>query len=128
MDLAQTCNGIKVRSLNPDCTRIAVKSNTQSSWMMGYKRYSMISKPAEYEIGIAKNELLVLSFQDGSGGAEIEIEPLGDRAGTLVYTSNRNQRRTLRVGSKYRFELSPGESIIMRSAEIRYADGTYEKR
>ena len=126
--MEQICNGIKVRALNPDCTRIAVKSSAQSSWMMGYKRYSMISKPAEYEIGIAKNELLVLSFQDGSGGAAIEVEPLGDKAGTLVYTSNRNQRKTLRVGSKYRFEMKPGESIIMRSSEIRYADGTYEKR
>jgi hypothetical protein len=126
--MEQTCNGIKLRALNPDCSRVVIKSSVQSSWMCGYKRFSMISKPLEHDIGIAKNELLVISFQDGSGGAAIEVEPLGDAAGTLVYTSNRNQRKTLRVGQKYRFEMKPGESIIMRSAEIRYADGTREKR
>src|SRR5271166_1473103 len=121
------CNGIKVRTLNPDCNRIAVKSSVQTSWMMTYKPH-VFSRPKEYEIGIDKNELLVIAFQDGSGGAVIEVEPLGDKAGTLIAQSSRNATRTLRVGGKYRYELAPGESVIMRGSNIIYADGTREKR
>ena len=127
MELAQSCNGVKVRTLNPDCNRIAVKSNVQTSWMMTYKKH-VFSRPQEYEIGIDKNELLVIAFQDGSGGAAIEIEPLGDKAGTMIAQSSRNATKTLRVGTKYRFELKPGESVIMRSSNIVYADGSREKR
>lgn len=114
------CNGIKLRALNPDCNRIAIKSSVQTSWMVSYKKYSHFSKPAEYEIGFNKDELLVLSFQDGSGSAAIEILPLGDKVGTIIAQSSRNATRTLRVGGKYRYELQPGESVILRGSKIVY--------
>ena len=127
MEMSSTCNGIKIRALNQDCNRIAVKSSVQTSWNLPYKAFRF-SKPAESEVGIAKDELLVIAFQDGSGEAVCEIEPLGDKAGTLIAQSSRNATRTLRVGSRYRYALQPGESIIMRSANIVYADGTRERR
>jgi hypothetical protein len=112
------CNGLKIRALNPDCSRIAVKSSVQTTWMMTYKKHSILSKPKEYDVGFDKNELLVLSFQDGSGGAVIEIEPLGDNVGTIIAQSSRKTTRTLRVGGKYRYELDPGESIVIRGSKI----------
>jgi hypothetical protein len=111
------CNGIKLKGLNADCNRIAVKSTHQSSWAMPYKSH-VFSRPKEHDVAIHRNELLVLSFQDGSGMAEIEIVPLGDRVGTLLMQSSRNAHKTLRVGGKYRFALKPGESIIFRNSTM----------
>lgn len=111
------CNGFKLRACNQDCNRIAVKSSVQSTWMMTYKT-RLLAKPKEYEVGLMKNELLVLSFQDGSGQAEIEITPLGERVGTLIMQSSRNTSRVLRVGTPHRFHLKPGESITLRNHNI----------
>ncbi len=108
------CNGFKLRGLSQDCTRIAVKSTHQSSWQMPYKSH-VFSRPKEHDVAIHQNELMVLTFQDGSGCADIEITPLGDRVGTLLMQSSRNARQTLRVGAKYRFSLKPGESITFRN-------------
>lgn len=108
------CNGFKLKGLNADCNRIAVKSTHQSSWQMPYKAH-VFSRPKEHDVAIHKNELVVLSFQDGSGMAEIEIVPLGDKVGTLLMQSSRNARQTLRVGGKYRFALKPGESVTFRN-------------
>jgi hypothetical protein len=108
------CNGFKLRGLNSDCNRIAVKSTHQSSWQMPYKSH-IFSRPKEHDVAIHKNELVVLSFQDGSGQAEVEITPLGDKVGTLLMQSSRNARQTLRVGAKYRFVFKPGESITFRN-------------
>lgn len=111
------CNGFKLRALNSGCNRIAVKSSVQTSWMMTYKKH-VFSKPQEYEVGFDKNELIVLSFQDGSGNAAIEIKPLGEKVGTIIAQSSRNATKTLRVGGKYRFDLQPGESIVIRGSKI----------
>lgn len=111
------CNGIKLKGLNADCNRIAVKSTHQSSWQMPYKAH-VFSRPKEHEVAIHQNELLVVSFQDGSGQAEVEVIPLGGDAGTLLMQSSRNAHKTLRVGGKYQFSLKPGESLIFRNHTI----------
>jgi hypothetical protein len=111
------CNGFKLRGLNQDCNRIAVKSTHQSTWAMPYKSH-VFSRPKEHDVAIHRNELAVLTFQDGSGCAEIEVIPLGDKVGTLLMQSSRNARRTLRVGAKYRFTLQPGESVTFRNHTI----------
>jgi hypothetical protein len=113
------CNGFKLRGLNQDCTRIAVKSTHQSSWQMPYKA-TVFSRPKEHDVAMHVNELAVLSFQDGSGHAEIEITPLGDKVGTMLMQSSRNARQTLRVGMKYRFRLQPGESVTLRNQTIMH--------
>jgi hypothetical protein len=110
-------NGFKLKALNQDCNRIAVKSNVQTSWNPTYKKH-IFSRGEEYDIAMTRDEIIVISFQDGSGHAEIEIKPLGDKAGTLIAQSSRNATKTLRVGAAYRFELQPGESIIMRGTMI----------
>jgi hypothetical protein len=111
------CNGFKLRGLNQDCNRIAVKSTHQSSWNMTFKKH-VFSRPAEYEVGLHKNELAVISFQDGSGCAEIEITPLGERVGTIIMQSSRNAHKILRAGTKYPFKLAPGESLTLRNHTI----------
>ena len=112
-------NGLRVLPLNGDCSRVAVKSSIQTSWMLGFKSPGA-DKPKAQEIGFSRDELLVIAFQDGSGAAEMEITPLGDRAGTIIAQSSRNATRVLRVGSKYTYTLSPGESIVFRSQRIMY--------
>jgi hypothetical protein len=113
------CNGFKFKGLSPDSNRIAIKSTIQSSWNPTYKvRRSSPGK--EYEVGILQNELIVISFQDGSGEAPIEITPLGERIGTLIAQSSRNATKVLRAGSKYRFALKPGESLTLRNNTIVY--------
>jgi hypothetical protein len=119
--MSQT-NGFKLRCQNQDCNRIAVKSTHQSSWNPTYKK-NIFSKSTEYEVGIHQNELSVITFQDGSGAAEIEITPLGDRVGTLLMQSSRNAHKVLRVGTKYNFTLKPGESVILRNHTIVYPRG-----
>jgi len=113
------CNGIKLRGLNQDCTRIAVKSTHQSSWQMPYKNHRF-ARPIEHDVAMHQNEIIVLSFQDGSGAAEIEVTPLGAKVGTLLAQSSRNAHKTLRVGQKYRFLLQPGESFIFRNSTITH--------
>lgn len=112
-------NGFKLKGLNQDCNRIAVKSTHQSSWNPTYKT-RMLSRAKEYEVGIHQNELCVIAFQDGSGMAEIEITPLGERVGTLLMQSSRNAHKVLRAGTKYQFQMKPGESITLRNHTIVY--------
>jgi hypothetical protein len=112
------CNGFKLRGLNADCNRVAVKSTHQSSWQLPYKTH-VFSRPKEHDVAIHRNELVVMTYQDYlSGRAEIEITPLGDKVGTLLLQSSRNARKTLRVGQKYRFTLEPGESVTLRNSTI----------
>lgn len=113
------CNGFKLKGLSADFNRVAVKSTIQSSWNPTYKLRAG-SKPKEYEVGILQNELIVISFQDGSGECPIEVTPLGERIGTLVMQSSRNESRVLRAGSKYRFRMKPGESITLRNDTIKH--------
>lgn len=113
------CNGFKLKVLNQDCNRIAVKSSVQTSWNPTYKT-SLLSRAKEYDIAIDKDELVVISFQDGSGCAEIELKPLGDKVGTLIAQSSRNATKTLRVGGNYKFQLQPGESLVIRGSRIVY--------
>ncbi len=115
------CNGFKLRTLNQDCNRLAIKSNVQTSWNPSYKGHRF-ARNKEYEIGFDRDELIVIAFQDGSGGASIEIQPLGDKVGTIIAQSSRDATKVLRVGSKYRFDLAPGEQIIFRSKAIHYPD------
>lgn len=112
-------NGLKVTPLNSDCSRVAVKSSIASSWMLGYKPPGH-ARPKAQEIAVSKDELLVIAFQDGSGSAEVQIEPLGDRAGTIIMQSSRGPTMVLRVGGKYRRALAPGESLVFRSRRIVY--------
>jgi hypothetical protein len=122
------CNGFRLRPLNQDCNRIAVKSSIATTWAMTY-RERFLAPNKKYEVGMDQNELIVISFQDGSGGAAIEITPLGDNVGTMIAQSSRGEKTrnghkvgggtaTLRVGTAYRFELEPGESLVLRSAKI----------
>ena len=128
------CNGFKLVALNPDCDRIAVKSSIQTTWNPSYSW--RLWKGKKYEIGFEKDELMVISFQSVSGGAAIEIHPLGDKVGTLIAQSSkgdktRNGKRVgggtqvLRVGSSYRFELEPGESIVLRGSKIVHPVSPY---
>lgn len=114
------CNGFKIRSLNPDCTRVAIKSNSATSWFLTYKKWHFMSKPEEYVVGINRDELIVISFQSETGGAVIEIIPLGEKVGTIIVQSSRKATKTLRVGTGYRFELDPGESLVLRNSHIVY--------
>lgn len=111
------CNGIKLKTLNPDCNRLAVKSSVQTSWNPTYKT-RLLARPKEYEIGFERDELIVIGFQDGSGHAHFDVVPLGERVGTIIAQQGTRTTRTLRVGSKYRFELMPGEQIVFRSSAI----------
>lgn len=111
------CNGFKLRALNQDCNRVAVKSSVATTWMMTYKD-RVLSMPKEFDVAMDKNEIVVLKCEDGAGHAAIEIRPLGDNVGTIIAQSSRKGIKTLRVGEKYRFELDPGESLVIRGSRI----------
>ncbi len=118
--MSAVCNGFKIRSLNVDCQRVAVKSSVQTSWFLTYRKFGKNSRPEEYEIGFSRDELINIAFQSESGQAAIEIEPLGDAAGTIIAQSNRGPTRVLRVGAKYRYELAPREALMFRSERVVY--------
>lgn len=109
------CNGFRLKGLNPACDRVSIKSNVQSTWMMTYKR---MKNPVSHEIAMTRHELVILKCEDGADSAEVEICPLGDKAGTMIVESSRKATRTLRVGAKYRWELEPGEALICRTSLI----------
>jgi hypothetical protein len=122
------CNGFKVRGLNQAAGRVSVKSNAQSTWMLTYKRPGK-KEPIWHEVAQAQNELTILKCEDGAEGAIIEVSPLGDKAGTMIAESSRahcggkHLTRTLRVGSKYVWELDPGESLICRTQMMVHPKG-----
>jgi len=111
------CNGFKLRGLNPASDRVSVKSSVQSTWMLTYKR---LKTPVTHEVGMTKNELVIIKCEDGADSAEVEITPLGDKAGTMIAESSRKATRTLRVGTKYRWALEPGEALVCRTSMIVY--------
>lgn len=113
-----TCNGFKLRGLNQHFNRVSVKSNVQTTWSPDYK--SQGGKTKTYEIGMLRDELIILKCEDGAEHAELEIVPLGDGAGTMIAESSRGATKTLRVGSKYRWQLKPGEALICRCSRIVY--------
>lgn len=117
-----SCNGFKIRGLNQDANRVSIQSNVQSTWQLTYKKIGR-KEPPYNEVGMAKNELIVIKCQDGAGYAVIEIVPLGDAVGTLIAESSRKDTKTLRVGSKYQFELDPGETRILRTSTIVHPQG-----
>lgn len=116
-----SCNGIKVWALNAACQRVAVKSSIQSSFFLkagaGFLR-SRRGKPVE--VGFQKDELIVIAAQDNSERPTLEIEPLGDAAGTIICQSSRYATKVLRVGTSYRYQLEGGESLVLRSSRIHH--------
>lgn len=113
-------NGFKIRGLNPDSDRVSIQSNVATTWMLTYKRFNL--HPWQ-EVGMTRDELIIIKCQDGVATAEIEIEPLGDRAGTMIAQSSRKAAKTLRVGVKYRWALEPGEALTLRSQNIVHPKG-----
>jgi len=114
-------NGFKIRGLNPDSDRVSIQSNVQTTWMLTYRRHG--GKPVWHDVGQMKDELIIIKCQDGAASAEIEIHPLGDRAGAMIGQSSRGATRTMRVGSPYRWILAPGEALILRTSNIVYPQG-----
>lgn len=114
-----TANGFKLRGLNQDAGSVSVQSNVETTWMLTYRRWGL---PKVHDVGILRDELKVITAQ-GSGSPEIELEPLGDKAGTLVAKSSRKATVVMRVGRKYRFEMDPGEAIIVKSTLIHHPTG-----
>lgn len=104
-----------MRGLNPASDRVSIKSSVQTTWMLTYKR---LKTPVSHEVAMAKNELVVLKCEDGADSAEVEIVPLGDKAGTMIVESSRKATRTLRVGGKYQWALEPGEALVCRTSTI----------
>lgn len=115
-------NGFRIRGLNQDANRVSVQSNVQTTWMLTRRKWDALL-PKWHDVGIAHNELIVIKCQDGAASAEIELEPLGDRAGTLIADSSRKAAKTLRVNQKYVFTLEPGEAIILRNSTIVHPSG-----
>ncbi len=116
------CNGFKLRGLNPAADRVSIQSNVQTTWPLTYKKWKL-GRPIWHEVAQTKDELIVIKCQDGSDHAVVEIVPLGDKAGTMIAQSSRKATKTMRVGSKYRWELDPGEAIIIRTTAIVYPSG-----
>ena len=114
-------NGFKIRGLNVASNRVSIQSNVQTTWMLSRKKWKFWDfKPLEFEVGMDRDELIVIKCQDAAESAAIEITPLGDKVGTLIAQSSRRATKTLRVGSTYRWELEPGEALVMRASTIIY--------
>jgi hypothetical protein len=115
---AATCNGFKIRGLNQDANSVSIQSNVQTTWMLTRRKFAVLT-PQWYEVGITRDELIVIKGQESSR-PEIELVPLGDKAGTLIGQSSRKATRSMRVGSKYVWQLDPGEALVLRSENIVY--------
>ena len=115
-------NGFRIRGLNQDSNRVSVQSNVATTWMLTRRKFAgLLNK--WHDVGMMRDEIIVIKCQDGAASAEIEIEPLGERAGALIAQSSRKETKTLRVGVCYCWALEPGESLILRSQNIVYPKG-----
>jgi hypothetical protein len=110
-------NGFKIRGLNADCDRLAVQSSEQTTWLLGRKRGGQ-GAPQWHDVGIGRNELIVLRPYGGCPTLEIRAE--GDKAGLLVLQQSRGPTRSLRVGQRRVIELDRDESLIIRCEWIEY--------
>jgi hypothetical protein len=94
-------NGFRIRTLNPDCDRLAVQSSVAATWFCtwdpdrrkGWKR----------EVGIAQKELVVLRPYQGK--PVIELKGLGGPHGVLIVDRANGGTVVLRNGQKQQFEL-----------------------
>lgn len=103
-------NGFKVRGLNPDVDRLAVQSTHQSTFFLTYKR--RLGRPKWHEIGIARDELIVM--RPYGAAPVIEIEGLGGPHGVLIVEATQSCTRTLRNGTRLRLSLKPDESVVVK--------------
>lgn len=118
------CNGIKIRALNQDAGHVAVQSSAESTFMLMRRRWALPGLHAmTMEKAIGPNEVVHIKAQSESAAPEIEIIPMGDPAGTIYCQSNREARKVLRVGAKYRFDMRPGEALVFYSPNIQHPVG-----
>lgn len=118
MSEAATCNGFKIRGLNQDSNHVSVQSSHQTTWMLTRRTHGF-GFAKSYEVGLARDELMIIKGQE-SARPEFEITPLGDKAGVMIAQSSRHAAKVLRVGVHYVFELEPGESLTLRSQDIKW--------
>lgn len=111
------CNGFKLRGLNADCDRLAVQSSEQTTWLLGRQRGGK-GVPQWQDVGIGRNEIIVLRPYGGSPVVEIKAE--GDKAGLLILQQARGPTRALRVGQRRTIELDRDESLVIRCEWISY--------
>jgi hypothetical protein len=111
------CNGFKIRGLNADCDKLAVQSSEQTTWLLGRSRGGK-GAPQWHDVGIGRNELIVL--RPYGGAPVVEIKALGDAAGLLVLQQSRGPTRSLRVGQRRIIELDREESLVIRCEWIEY--------
>lgn len=116
MSLEPRCNGFRIRALNADCDRVAIQSSEQTTWLLGRGSKTRGPRGKWHEVGLARNELMVIRCYGGTPA--YEIEPLGDAAGVLIANRSRAGSRTLRVGSRARFDLEPDESVVLRCEHL----------
>ena len=112
-------NGFKIRGLNQASNRVSIQSSVQTTFMLTRRKFGGLL-PKWFEVGMTKDELVIVKCQDGADSAEIEIIALGDAAGTLIAQSSRHATRTLRVGTSQTWELEPGESLVVRGTNITH--------
>jgi len=110
-------NGFKVRGLNADFDRLAVQSTHQTTFVMPWKGQGKGARPKWNEIGIAKNELIVM--RPYGGAPVIELEALGGPYGVLIVEATQSMTRTLRVGARLRLELKRDEAVVVKNEDWR---------
>jgi hypothetical protein len=114
-------NGFRVRGLNADTDKLAVQSNRQTTFFLTRSKWRGML-PKWHEIGIAKNELIVL--RPYGGAPMIELEALGGPYGVLIVNATQSCTRTLRVGQRLRLGLKTDESVVIRCEDMVAPDGT----
>lgn len=105
-------NGFKIRALNADCDRLAIQSNTETTWPLGRGSKARGPQGKWHEVALAQNELKVLRAYGAA--PSFELEALGDRAGLLITQRSRGATRAIRVGQRVRFEMLVDESLVLR--------------
>ena len=94
-------NGFRIRTLNPDCDRLAVQSSISATWFCTWDPDKR--KGWKREVGIAQKELVVLRPYQGK--PVIEIKGLGGPHGVLIVDRANGGTTVLRNGQKQQFEM-----------------------
>lgn len=117
---SERVNGFRVRGFNSDVDRLAVQSTRQTTFFLTRRKFAGLM-PKWHEVGLAKDELIVLRPYSGAA-PEIELEALGDPHGVLIVEATRQFTRTLRVGSRLRIALGREEACVIKCEQWRPPD------
>lgn len=107
-------NGVRIRGLSGDVSNVSVQSNITRTWALLGKKWAGL-RWKSHDVGMERDELLVLKCQGGA--CCLEIEGLGGEHGSIIIQEDVSRMRLMR-GQRRQFSLHQGMSLVLTTEKI----------